>query len=143
MAIPRAKDSKANLCDTCMLHPAECGAIAEFLEYGDGPGNDNVIECPSYHDSFIKLPKPNKIMKPTIGRIVLYKTEVSDMFKMEAAKQINGGCNRAKVLPAVVVAVWSDNCVNLRVIADGNLDLWKTSVVQGDQPGQWNWPVKE
>ena len=82
-------------------------------------------------------------MKPTIGRIVNYATTNEDKSKMEAASKINGGCNKAEVLPAIVVAVWSENCINLRVIADGNLDLWKTSANQGDQPGQWSWPVKE
>jgi len=82
-------------------------------------------------------------MKPTIGRIVHYNTDDSDKAKMNAARQINGGCNNASILPAVVVAVWSESCINIRVIADGNLDLWKTSVNQGDQPGQWSWPVKE
>ncbi len=81
-------------------------------------------------------------MKPTIGRIVHYNTDDTDLFKMKAAKQINGGCNEAKVLPAIVVAVWSEECVNLRVVTDGNLDLWRTSVTQGDKPGQWNWPEK-
>lgn len=82
-------------------------------------------------------------MKPTIGRIVHYKTNAVDKSKMEAARKLNGGCNDSEVLPAIVVAVWSENCINLRVIADGNLDLWKTSVPKGDQPGQWSWPVQE
>jgi len=82
-------------------------------------------------------------MKPTIGRIVHYEVLPEDKLKMAAARYINGGCNDSDKCPAIITAVWSDNCVNLRVIADGNLDLWKTSVNQGDQPGQWSWPVKE
>ena len=82
-------------------------------------------------------------MNPTIGRIVHYKTDESDKVKMKAASSINGGCNTSEVLPAVVVAVWGESCVNLRVIADGNLDIWKTSVLHGDQQGQWSWPLKE
>lgn len=48
-----AKDTTINLCDSCMMHPAECGAPAAELQYGDAPGNDNVISCPLYYDSFI------------------------------------------------------------------------------------------
>jgi len=81
-------------------------------------------------------------MNPTIGRIVVYNTTDADKAKMEAASKINGGCNVQSQLPAIVVAVWSDNCVNLKVITDGNLDLWVTSSLQGDEPSNWNWPVK-
>ncbi len=56
MAMHRAKDTKANLCDTCMLHPAECNTELDKLEYGNGVGNDNIIGCTAYYDSFIKLP---------------------------------------------------------------------------------------
>ena len=61
MKVHKADDSKTNLCDSCMLHPAECGAIKEWLEYGDAPGNDNVIACDAYHDSFLVIrEKPEK-----------------------------------------------------------------------------------
>ena len=79
--------------------------------------------------------------KPTIGRIVHYNPSLTDVAKMDAASVLNGGCNRPNKLAAIVTAVWSDSCVNLRVVCDGNLDLWITSANIGDQPGQWNWPV--
>lgn len=82
-------------------------------------------------------------MKPTIGRIVNYVASDTDKGKMEAARKLNGGCNEANVLPAIVTAVWSDTCVNLRVIADGNLDIWVTSANQGLNPGQWSWPERQ
>lgn len=46
-------------------------------------------------------------------------------------------------LPAVVVAVWGETCVNLKVITDGNLDLWVTSSQKGDNLGNWNYPIIE
>lgn len=82
-------------------------------------------------------------MKPTIGRIVIYNTTDADKAKMTAASLISGGCNVQDQLPAIIVAVWGENCVNLKVITDGNLDLWVTSAIQGDQPMNWNWPVIE
>lgn len=75
MGIHRAKDSKAHLCDTCMLHPAECNTGIDKLEYGDGKGNDNITGCTAYHDSFIKLP-----VKPEVN----YNTDGTDLAKMEA-----------------------------------------------------------
>jgi hypothetical protein len=80
-------------------------------------------------------------MKPTIGRIVIYTPSDSDKAKMEAASKIKGGCNVMDKLPAVITAVWGDTCVNLKVICDGNLDLWVTSATQGEEPMNWNWPV--
>ena len=79
-------------------------------------------------------------MKPTIGRIVIYNTTEADKAKMRAAG-LNGTCNVQDILPAIIVAVWSDECVNLKVITDGILDLWVTSALKGDQPMNWNWPV--
>jgi hypothetical protein len=77
-------------------------------------------------------------MKPSIGRIVIYNTTEDDRTKMKEA-----GCNKQEKLPAIIVSVWSESCVNLRVLCDGNMDLWKTSSSQGDIPSNWNWPVIE
>ncbi|MEA4981410.1 MAG: hypothetical protein VB066_01705 [Paludibacter sp.] len=82
-------------------------------------------------------------MKPAIGRIVTYTTSDSDKNQMKAAGAISGGCNVQDKLPAIITAVWSETCVNLKVICDGNLELWKTSSIQGDEPYCWNWPVIE
>lgn len=63
-------------------------------------------------------------MKPTIGRIVLYKA---------------GDGND---LPAIVVKVWNDTCVNLKVFTnDAEQALFVTSVTEGDQRGSWRWPT--
>lgn len=86
-------------------------------------------------------PSPrNTAVKPTIGRIVIYKTTEDDRVKMRSVSQ-QFGCNVQDELPAIITAVWSDDCVNLKVMADGNLELWVTSVLKGDQPLNWNWPT--
>ena len=62
-------------------------------------------------------------MKPTIGRVVIYNTTQEDRDFM--SKQPD--CNVHDKLPAIIVAVWSETYVNLKVICDGKLDLWKYS----------------
>jgi len=71
-------------------------------------------------------------MKPSIGRIVMYRLSESDRW------QNNG----QPVAAAVVTAVWGDTCVNLRVLCDGPHTEWKTSAVLGNEPGQWSWPER-
>jgi hypothetical protein len=39
-------NTKINLCDTCVYSIPECRA--KEIEFGDGLGNDNVIECDCY-----------------------------------------------------------------------------------------------
>lgn len=40
------KDTKIHLCDSCIYWVPECNP--ERIEYGDGFGDDNVIECSQY-----------------------------------------------------------------------------------------------
>lgn len=81
-------------------------------------------------------------MKPTIGRTIMYNLGESDKKHLEALYKANQYGNIPDVAPAVIVAVWSDTCVNIKVHIDGPTpDLWKTSVQQGDDESQWNWPV--
>ena len=70
-------------------------------------------------------------MKPTIGRVVIYKY----VSKCEHN-------NFAEECPAVIVRVWSDTCVNLKLLEDGPENSWKTSVTKGDGVNNWHWPVK-
>lgn len=81
-------------------------------------------------------------MKPSIGRIVIYRPT-------EAEKKVMAdtiGCNTSDILPATIVAVWGDSeesCINVKVHQDGDVpDLWKTSINRGEEPGQWNWPER-
>lgn len=71
-------------------------------------------------------------MLPTIGRIVIYTVPE------HTKNSING--NKQDELPAVVVAVWSATTINLKVITDGQNDIWVTSASEGTQPGQWHCP---
>ncbi len=95
---------------------------------------------------------------PTVGRMVYYKLSQQNaesinkclydaqqnMEKIRADSlgyQVHVG-NEAKegqVLPMTIVAVWSDTCINGKVFLDGNDDLWVTSVVLGEDNGQWDW----
>jgi hypothetical protein len=63
-------------------------------------------------------------MKPSVGRIVHYQTQAGN------------------TLPAMIVKVHNDTCVNLHVFQDSNEPgRWMTSVVQGTGPITWAWPV--
>lgn len=46
----KANSSKENLCDTCQKCIADCNA--DNIEFGDGVGNDNVIECDEYEEEW-------------------------------------------------------------------------------------------
>lgn len=74
-------------------------------------------------------------MKPKIGQIVEYIPTQEDENYMGNTNTI---CNKSKLLPAVIVAVWGDTCVNLKVFLDGVGELWRTSSIQGNLPGQWH-----
>jgi hypothetical protein len=72
------------------------------------------------------LPNERGTMKPTIGRSVIFHTPEHDR------NMYNG----ATECPALIVRVWSDTCVNLKVIADATFDYWVTSVCEGTGPRQ-------
>lgn len=82
-------------------------------------------------------------MNVSIGRTVIYKTTDAQQDAMRKASSLGRSCNVTDELPAIVVAVWSQSAINLKVILDGIGDIWVTSVSEGDQPGQWHWPVIE
>jgi hypothetical protein len=71
-----------------------------------------------------------------MGRIVIYRFGPSE----------TPGPNASKECPAIVTAVFSDNCVNLRLLVDGAENLpWKTSVLQqekAEQGATWRWPER-
>lgn len=73
-------------------------------------------------------------MKPSIGRIVHYHPGPNDPEGVQS--------NHSPALPAVIVRVFSDTCVNLRILCDGPDVAWKTSVCQGDGEYQWSWPER-
>ncbi len=73
-------------------------------------------------------------MRPTLGRIVIFHLD-------EKQSQVMN--NNQPDAPAIVTAVWGDECVNLKIIHDGIHNSWRTSATMGDKPGQWSWPVIE
>ena len=75
---------------------------------------------------------------PTVGRIVLYRVGARNENVLIRQNQIAPG----DLLPAMIVRVWDEGRVNLRVICDGTFDAWEPAVSQGDEPGQWNWPLR-
>ena len=77
-------------------------------------------------------------MKPTVGRVVIYKTTEEDRKWMRQSC-----CNIKEELPAIIVAVWSETCVNLQVLLDGDGTMWRTSVTEGLEEYNWHWPKKE
>ena len=74
----------------------------------------------------------NEEKTPKIGDIVLYNVGEADKEPLTH--------NDASTLPAIVLTVWSDECVNLKVFCDGPEDAWETSVLKGRAGHQWSWP---
>lgn len=79
-------------------------------------------------------------MQPSIGRIVLVPMDPA----------MNNG---AKVAPAIITRVWSDTTINVRILADSENLLWRTSVTytpdldalpSGDlnPTHHWAWPPR-
>ena len=81
----------------------------------------------------------NKEKIVEIGDVVIYNTTEEDREKMVGQEN----CNVQMMLPAIVVAAWGQNCVNLQVICDGEMELWKTSCLKGEREMNWHWPEIE
>lgn len=77
------------------------------------------------------------IMTPTIGRIV-------HLYPGENAKHLHfNGNGPNDPIAAVVVRVWSNDCVNLMALVDGQAPVWVTSVQRRGVAGTnifWDWP---
>lgn len=71
-------------------------------------------------------------MKPSLGKIVHFQLNEDKREKLN---------NYQPTAPAIITAVWSDDCVNLKVLLDGETNLWVTSAMQGTEENQWSWPV--
>lgn len=87
-------------------------------------------------------------MKPSIGRIVHFIVGESGVSSLKD-KGGNSHCYKpGDKIAAVVVCVWSDTCVNLKLLLDGPNDSWETSVrmkEEGDTPAsgnRWEWPER-
>lgn len=73
-------------------------------------------------------------MKPSIGRIVHYYPQESDRFGV-----------MGKPISAIVVAVHSAECVNLRLFPDCHDSPWVSSVSRDENNVEfsWSWPPRE
>jgi hypothetical protein len=81
-------------------------------------------------------------MKPTIGRTVIFHCDPYTDQQLHGSGQPGNGISCSPDLPAVVVHVWSETCVNLKVFTDGPDDIWVTSVTEGTGMRQWSWPER-
>lgn len=88
------------------------------------------------------------VVKPTVGRIVLYKLSERDVQAISEDRGLGSAtqCNlhrTGNVLPMIIVSVWPGDDVNGQVFLDGNFTLWVKTVSQGDGFGQWQWPNQQ
>lgn len=83
-------------------------------------------------------------MKPSVGRIVLVKLDEQTSAAMSGNHSKEWGA--LDVAPAIIVRVWTDTCVNLKVFSDGFNDVWITSVSfdesENPLPRTWHWPPR-
>jgi hypothetical protein len=108
-------------------------------------------------------------MQPTVCRTVLYRLHAGDAEQINRLRDDFAAFNRSHrhadhepgsfpgrsghighfgnqvsegdSYPAVVVRTFGGSTVNLKVLLDGNDDYWATSRAEGDEPGQWSWPL--
>lgn len=102
-------------------------------------------------------------MVPTVGRIVNFKLNQQNVdeitrrrttsqsiseritegkWPLGAQAHIGNPVRAGQIVPMIITAVWSESCVNGKVILDGSDSYWVTSVLQGDQEFNWNWPER-
>lgn len=97
---------------------------------------------------FYKPSNLNPMKKPTVGRIVLYTPNWHDAEAYNFYKDPENHNQPLPEVPAIITQVWSDTCVNLQVITDGNGIHWRTSMnlsagknEYGGHPAySWHWP---
>ncbi len=72
-------------------------------------------------------------MKPTVGRIVHYYPQDGDRFG-----------TMDEPIAAVIVRVWSEECVNLRLLPDSDDSPHVSSVPLDENCGaySWSWPPR-
>ena len=71
---------------------------------------------------------------PSVGDVIVYHPTSDEQKEMES----HG--NFSIALPGIVVAAWGMDTINVKIMTDGNgPDLWKTSIMKGKEPGEWEW----
>lgn len=61
MRVTKAGNSKINMCDYCLLEQPTCPR-ADRIKFGDGKGNDNVVECSEFIGSLFVFEHQQKII---------------------------------------------------------------------------------
>ena len=56
-----------------------------------------------------------------------------------AQAHIGNEALEGEIFPMVITGIWSETCVNGQVFLDGNDQLWITSALRGDEPGNWSY----
>jgi hypothetical protein len=94
-------------------------------------------------------PEQETYMKPTLGRIVLYRVSATDAARIEArrAEAIRANIVReGDVYPLLITRVWGEeegSAFNGTLFLDGPDTQWITSTSIGDGPAECFWPVRE
>jgi hypothetical protein len=90
----------------------------------------------------------------TIGRIVIYKLSENDVIRIDNYRKSKVSpanynyVQKGDEYPLIVVKVWDKEFggqpgVNGQLILDGFDTHWVTSAGEGNDNGQWHWPVIE
>ena len=92
---------------------------------------------------------------PSVGRIVHYRLAEQDVDAINQCRTATVGSDgvhvhygnppaAGDVYPAMVVRMFhpSVTTANLQVFLDGNDTCWATSRMEGEKPGQWQWPER-
>lgn len=85
-------------------------------------------------------------MTPSVGRIVHYALsdgDVDTITRDYPDRNTRNSVSPGQVFPAMMVATWGGEYVNLQVFLDGACTYWATSRGEGDEPGKWLWPSRE
>lgn len=97
-------------------------------------------------------------MKPSLGRIVIYRitAQEAEEINRRRIERVGGGWptgaqahvgNRAiegNEYPMIVTSVFGADLtwINGQVLLDGSDSLWALSKVEGNNPGEWHWPIR-
>lgn len=81
----------------------------------------------------------------SLARTVIFRMGRGDVEAVKEQRKRTGVTGNSPGVgdeyPAVVVRNWGAGTVNLQVQLDGPDQYWATSRLEGDEDGNWHWPV--
>lgn len=105
----------------------------------------STVECTISY-KILTLAMEHKMI-PTVGRIVKYKFSAADadaIAQRRGRKSTSGNIVHAgETKPAIIVQTWGSephSSVNLKVFLDGDDCFWATSVCEGEEERNFQWP---